>query len=237
MGGESAAKRRLKYYLWVADCLGSYFETRNGMLGSDYSSKFSPWLAHGCLSPRYVAAECVRYEAKRKKNKSTYWMVWELTVRDYTRYKCLKLGDRIFTGRFKHKDESQSGQGWVLPLGWRRPVHEQGALPFLAQMAEEMLARWKGGMTGVPLVDANMRELASTGFMSNRGRMNVASYLIKNLGLDWRLGADHFESLLLDYDICINWGNWMGMGTVGRRTFNMIKQANEYDPRGDYVRH
>ena len=95
-------------------------------------SQFSPWLAHGCLSPRYVAAECVRYEATRKKNKSTYWMVWELTVRDYTRYKCLKLGDRIFTGRFKHKEGS--GQGWVLPLGWRRPVHEQGALPFLAEV-------------------------------------------------------------------------------------------------------
>lgn len=235
VGGEGAAKRRLKYFLWVADCLGSYFETRNGMLGSDYSSKFSPWLAHGCLSARYVAAECVRYEAKRKKNKSTYWMIWELAVRDHTRFKCLKLGDRIFTGK-------SSWDRWVVPEGWRKQRGpEQGALPFMEQFkqesAEEQLQRWKEGRTGIPLVDANMRELAATGFMSNRGRMNVASFLIKYLALDWRLGADHFETLLLDYDICINWGNWMGMGTAGRRTFNMIKQANEFDPRGDYVRH
>ena len=71
-----------------------------------------------------------------------------------------------------------------------------------------MLQRWKEGTTGVPLVDANMRELAATGFMSNRGQQNVASYLALDLQLDWRDGADHFESLLLDYDVCSNWGNW-----------------------------
>eukprot|EP00962_Isochrysis_galbana_P023284 scaffold7011_cov112-Isochrysis_galbana.AAC.14 len=77
-GGETAALARLQHYLWDADCLKDYFETRNGMLGPDYSSKFAPWLAQGCLSPRMVAAECARYEVERVKNKSTYWLVFEL---------------------------------------------------------------------------------------------------------------------------------------------------------------
>ena len=66
----------------------------------------------------------------------------------------------------------------------------------------ETLRRWKSGTLGVPLVDANMRELLATGFMSNRGRQNVASYLALDLQLDWREGAEHFEDLLLDYDVC-----------------------------------
>lgn len=64
------------------------------------------------------------------------------------------------------------------------------------------------GRTGVPFVDANMRELLATGWMSNRGRQNVASFLVKDLHLDWRLGAEWFESLLIDHDVCSNYGNW-----------------------------
>lgn len=73
-------------------------------------------------------------------------------------------------------------------------------------LAPTPVCRWKEGRTGMPLVDANMRELAATGFMSNRGRQNVASYLVHDLGLDWRLGADWFEHTLIDYDVASNWG-------------------------------
>ena len=84
-GGEGAALARLKHYLWDSDSLGTYFETRNGMLGADYSSKFAPWLAHGCLSPRLVKQQCELYERQRVKNKSTYWLVFELIWCDHTR--------------------------------------------------------------------------------------------------------------------------------------------------------
>lgn len=70
-------------------------------------------------------------------------------------------------------------------------------------------------MTGYPLIDANMRELKQSGFMSNRGRQIVASFLVRDLGLDWRMGAEHFESYLLDYDPCSNWGNWNYSAGVG----------------------
>mmetsp|Transcript_86664 Transcript_86664/g.260171 ORF Transcript_86664/g.260171 Transcript_86664/m.260171 type:complete len:329 (+) Transcript_86664:30-1016(+) len=215
-GGEGAALARVKHYLWDSDSLGSYFETRNGMLGADYSSKFAPWLAHGCLSPRHVAYECARYEKERVQNKSTYWMVFELIWRDFYRFYSAKHGRALFM---------EGG-----PIGshqsWRSDL--------------ELLQRWKDGKLGVPLVDANMRELQATGFMSNRGRQNVASYLALDLQIDWRYGADHFESLLLDYDVCSNWGNWAAAaGLTGGRVnrFNIVKQSKDYDPDGAYVRH
>ena len=95
-GGETAALARVKHYLWDKDCLRVYFETRNGMIGADYSSKFSAWLAHGCLSPRYVHAEVKRYEKEREANKSTYWLIFELIWRDFFRFFCLKHGNNVF---------------------------------------------------------------------------------------------------------------------------------------------
>ena len=215
-GGETAALARLKHYLWDGDHLGTYFETRNGMLGADYSSKFAPWLALGCLSPRLIKQECERYERERVKNKSTYWLVFELIWRDFFRFYAAKHGDAIF----HLGGPARIRSAWV-----RNP---------------EVLQRWREGRTGVPLVDANMRELAATGFMSNRGRQNVASWLALDMSLDWRAGAAHFEELLLDYDVGSNWGNWASAaGATGGRVnrFNIVKQSHDYDPKGEYVRH
>merc|ERR1719284_1731760 len=92
-GGETAARQRLQGWMWDRDCLKDYFNTRNGMLGADYSTNFAPWLATGCLSPRRIYAECKRYESQRVENKSTYWVVFELIWRDFFRYMGLKVGD------------------------------------------------------------------------------------------------------------------------------------------------
>ncbi|WP_370576763.1 FAD-binding domain-containing protein [Pedobacter sp. N36a] len=91
------------------------------------------------------------------------------------------------------------------------------------------------GTTGVPFIDANMIELKLTGFMSNRGRQNVASYFCNDLCLDWRYGAAYFEQQLIDYDVCNNWGNWAYLAGVGNdprtnRYFNIDKQSATYDP-------
>lgn len=217
-GGEGAGLARLHDYFWEKDCLKVYKETRNGMVGADYSSKFSPWLALGCLSPRYIFEQVQAYEEKRVRNDSTYWLIFELLWRDYFRFICTKHGDRIFY---------PSGLQGVA-ISWKQdwPRFEL----------------WAQGKTGFPLVDANMRELAATGFMSNRGRQNVASFLTKNLGIDWRMGAEWFESLLIDYDVCSNYGNWnytagVGNDARGFRFFNILKQSKDYDPDGRYVKH
>lgn len=105
----------------------------------------------------------------------------------------------------------------------------------------EGLAAWKEGLTGYPIVDAGMRELAATGFMHNRARMIVASFLTKDLDVDWREGAAHFARLLLDGDVASNTGNWQwvagtGVDTRPGRIFNPTLQGRRYDPEGDYVR-
>jgi deoxyribodipyrimidine photo-lyase len=217
-GGETAGLARLHHYFWQQDHLKVYKETRNGMLGEDYSSKFSPWLALGCLSPRYIYWEVQKYETERLKNDSTYWLIFELLWRDYFRFICAKHGKKIFY---------RSGlQGVSIP--WKEDW--------------ERFHLWRDGKTGFPLVDANMQEIAATGFMSNRGRQNVASFLTKNLGINWQMGAEWFESLLIDYDVCSNWGNWnytagVGNDARGFRFFNITKQAKDYDPQGEYVKH
>ena len=217
-GGEGAALARVQHYLWDTDCLSTYFDTRNGLLGPDYSTKFAPWLAHGCLSPRHVFHECARYERERVANKSTYWVVFEMLWRDYFRFYAMQKGSTIF-----------------LPGG------AVGRVPkWRADPGGAAFRRWCDGTTGIPFVDANMREMVATGFMSNRGRQNVASFLCHDLALDWRLGADFFEQHLTDYDPASNWGNWMfAAGLAGGRVnrFNMLKQAKDYDADGAFVRH
>lgn len=217
-GGESAGLARLNEYFWEKDCLKSYKETRNGMLGADYSSKFSAWLANGSISPRTIYEEIERYETERVKNKSTYWLIFELLWRDYFRFMAKKYGHRIFRSEGIHEQK----------------VHYQND--------KELFAKWKDGSTGVPFIDANMREINGTGFMSNRGRQNVASFLVKDLKVNWTWGASYFETMLIDYDVCSNWGNWNYVAGVGNdprenRYFNIMSQAQRYDPRGEYVRH
>ncbi len=217
-GGETEGLNRLRHYTWELDRLKVYKQTRNGMLNPDDSSKLSPWLALGCLSPRWIHAEVQRYETERIKNDSTYWLIFELLWRDYFRWICVKHGERLFR---------VSGlRGLKLPWSQNR----------------QLFVQWQAGQTGYPLVDASMRELAATGYMSNRGRQNVASFLTKNLGINWQMGAEWFESQLIDYDVCSNWGNWnytagVGNDARGFRFFNIVKQSKDYDPQGDYIKH
>ena len=100
---------------------------------------------------------------------------------------------------------------------------------------------WVKGETGVPFIDANMRELQLTGFLSSRGRQNVASYLAHDLGIDWTWGAAYFESTLIDYDVCINWGNWNYAAGVGHdpeqgKKLDTAQQAEFFDPQKEYVK-
>ncbi|MCC6410181.1 MAG: DASH family cryptochrome [Saprospiraceae bacterium] len=217
-GGETAALQRLRYYLWDKDLISTYKETRNGLIGADYSTKFSPWLSMGCLSPKMVYHEIKRYERERVSNESTYWLFFELLWRDYFRLMGKKYGNNIF---LKNGPQQKS------------MAHLKND--------ETKFNLWKEGQTGVPFIDANMRELNATGFMSNRGRQNTASFLVKDLKVNWQMGAEYFESMLLDYDPCSNWGNWNYVAGVGSdpredRYFNILTQAKNYDPRGAYVR-
>ena len=213
-GGSDSAKERLDQYLWKSRKINYYKQTRNGLIGLDYSSKFSPWLANGSISAREIYWEIKEYEKDILKNQSTYWLVFELIWRDYFKYISLKYGNKIFKiGGILEKEYE-----------WSDDVR--------------IFKEWTEGRTVEPFVNANMIELNSTGWMSNRGRQNVASFLAKELKIDWRWGASYFESKLIDYDVHSNYGNWMYVSGVGNdprdRKFNIKFQAERYDPLNKY---
>ncbi len=217
-GGETEGLKRLHYYFWESSKVKTYKETRNELIGADYSSKFSPWLANGCLSPKQIYHELKKYEAAKRGNESTYWLFFELLWRDFFRFMGKKYGNKIF---------QKGGPRNNIQPRWRDDFR--------------LLQKWIDGQTGVPFIDANMLELKYTGFMSNRGRQNVASFLVKDLQVNWQMGAEYFESMLIDYDPCSNWGNWNYVAGVGSdpredRYFNILTQARRYDPNGDYVK-
>lgn len=193
-GGEEAAWLRLQKWMFDDDHLKDYRDIQNGMVGEGYSSKLSPWIARGCISVRRIRKEALRYEAERMiKNFSTYWLPNMLEWRDFMIYIARSQGDRIFK------------LGGI--IGDRSPWHG----------TKEDLQAWKDGRTGEELVDAGMKELLLTGYMSMRARHIVATYLIYDLGVDWRHGAAHFEEHLLDYDPALNWVMWMqAPGLLGR---------------------
>jgi deoxyribodipyrimidine photo-lyase len=216
-GGESGALERLEEYVWERDRLRSYKETRNGMLGPDYSSKFAAWLNAGCLSPRRVHEAVKTYERERVANDSTYWLLFELRWRDFYQFQFAKHGDQFFApGGIRERS-----------IDWNDD--------------DAVFDRWAAAETGIPFVDANMRELNLTGYMSNRGRQNAASLLANDLRIDWRRGAAHFETKLVDYDPCSNYGNWAyiaGTGNDSRnRAFDVLSQARRYDGDAAYVSH
>lgn len=216
IGGENAAREHLSRYLWQARAVTYYKDTRNRLMGDDVSSKLSPWLATGCLSVRRVADELSRFESEVVANESTYWLLLELRWREFFHWVLARHGVRLFarSGLLDRHD---------------RPAAVDAAV----------IDAWKTGHTGMPFVDANMRELAATGYMSNRGRQNVASYFARDLGQDWRWGAAWFEAQLIDYDVASNWGNWANIAGVGTdkrdRGFNVLAQALQYDSDAEYV--
>ncbi|KNF04081.1 hypothetical protein PSTG_02786 [Puccinia striiformis f. sp. tritici PST-78] len=244
-GGESEALRRLDDYFFQGDqpLVRSYKTTRNGLLGQAYSTKFSPFLALGCISPRKIIHSLWDHEAKFGANKDTYWVLFEILWRDYFIFISQKFGRTLFLikgfeGKLDPKGATQKVSYWK---PYKDEKMNQGQGKGKPTTINKNAIAWLKGKTGVPFIDANMIELRETGFMSNRGRQNVASFLAKDLELDWRIGAEWFESELLDYDPCSNYGNWQYVAGVGNdprtsRQFNPIKQAKDYDAQGDYVK-
>ena len=212
-GGELSALTHLDRY-FESRLPDTYKQTRNQLTGMDYSSKFSPWLAFGCCSARIIAQKLKNYESTYGANDGTYWLWFELLWRDYFRFLHFKYGSKLY-----------------------RP---QGLIDKdLNSFDEKKFQQWSSGYTGEDFIDAGMRELQQTGFLSNRMRQVVASYWIYDMKGDWRAGAAWFESQLVDYDVYSNQGNWLyiaGRGTDprGGRPFNVKKQAQDHDPDGAY---
>jgi len=192
---------------WLADGIGAYGERRDD-LAADATSRLSAHLHLGCVAPLEVVerAEAAPGGA------------------DFVRQLCWRdFNHQLLAAR---PDASVAD---LRPRGDRWRSDSAG------------LAAWAEGRTGYPLVDAGMRQLRAEGFMHNRARLVTASFLVKHMYVDWRLGAAHFESLLVDGDLANNRLNWQwvagtGADTRPNRVFNPTRQAQRYDPNGEYVR-
>lgn len=242
-GGESEALDRLEH-LVTSGSITSYHSTRNGMVGEDFSTKLSAYLALGCITARQIHSSLLAFEngtnpdyesiegyGKGETQKGgTYSIRFELLWRDYMRLCTRKFGPKLFNvSGFKAADDGR----------WRTPAHPRGTA---AEEIKDQIERFLNGTTGMGLIDASARELYHTGYTSNRARQNVASFLAKHLKLDWRIGAEWYESMLIDYDLSSNWGNWQYLAGVGNdprgeaRIFNPVKQSFDYDVNGEYVK-
>ncbi|HVF77416.1 MAG TPA: deoxyribodipyrimidine photo-lyase [Solirubrobacteraceae bacterium] len=198
---------------WLDGPIDHYAERHNAIARAG-TSGLSPYLRWGCLSP----AECEARAARRGGAGAEAW-IRQLCWRDfYAHVLLLNPGNARLEYQPRYRD-----------LEWNDD--------------HDALVAWREGRTGYPLVDAGMRQLARTGWMHNRARLVVGSFLTKDLHLDWRLGERHFEALLLDGEPAQNNGNWQWVTSVGvdpapyfRRIFNPVLQQQKFDPGGDYVR-
>mgnify|MGYP001183267352 CR=1 FL=1 len=213
-GGEENAQHFVKNY-FKSNLAQTYKKTRNNLMGINFSTKFSPWLALGFISARQIYKKLKQHESQYSSNDSTYWIFFELLWRDYFRFLFCKYGVKFFY---------KNGLG----VNTIKIEHHP-----------DNFSAWRSGNTKSSFINAGMNELKETGFLSNRMRQIVASYLVNELSCDWRSGASWFEAQLLDYDVHSNYGNWAyiaGCGTDprGGRFFNIEKQRITHDPEGKY---
>ena len=213
-GGESQALEEFKDYISSNRPL-QYNQTRDRLIWEKAGSGLSPWLANGSLSPRLLNAELARLQEKHPDQAGEIQPFREQLIwRDYFRFLFLRYGSKLFTTHGLRKTTPQMYND------------------------REAFDQWTQGRTGEPIIDALMRQLKETGYISNRGRMLVSFYLAKEMKVNWQWGAAWFESTLADYDVCSNYGNWgyqSGRGTDSRvnRRFNLKKQTEKFDPEGE----
>ncbi len=218
--GEQHALTRLRSFLHGP--IHRYSEGRN-LPGVDGSSKLSPHFRFGTLSPRMAVHEALNSLSQPGRVSRTDVLTWidELIWREFFQ-QVLASFPRVAEGPFRNVPVPAS----------REPSPERDAL----------FQAWCNGQTGYPIVDAGMRQLNQTGWMHNRVRMIVASFLIKDLRIDWQSGERYFMRQLLDADVAANNGNWQWCASTGTdamrgyRIFNPALQSKKFDPDGTYIR-
>jgi len=209
--GEEAAHEALDDF--ASGPLAHYDTGRNDMAAEE-SSRLSPYLRHGVLSPRQIWHHCKN--KGEPADRETF--LSELGWRDFSWY-TLFHNPELPQRNLKKQFDS---------LDWRK--------------SRKDLQAWQKGKTGIPVVDAGMRQLWETGWMHNRARMIVASFLAKHLLIDWRQGEAWFWDTLIDADPASNAVNWQWVAGTGIeaspffRIFNPLRQSDKFDPKGDYIR-
>jgi len=214
VGGEKTAQLRLEYLL--RDDLTSYTDEHKLL---DHSSLISPWISSGCISPKRVYANLqAKISQDRNCCASAEIIKQGLLRRDFLRLMGKKHTNKIF-----------------LRGGIRSEINHA------LKDDRTALNKWIEGRTAKPLINAFMKELSATGYLSTKGRQISAIYLVHAMGVNWQMGASYFESVLIDYDPCSNYGNWNRVADVDlddRKLthYNLAAQVRKYDPEAEYIR-
>lgn len=214
--GESAAHDQLERFL---DENGGAYKEQRDLPALDGTSQLSPYLANGVLSGRQCLAAAQQVQRKGGNQEGVATWINEIAWRDFY-INILYHYPRVSMHR-AYKPETEA-------LQWNDPG--------------ENFEAWKSGNTGIPLVDAAMRQLNQTGWMHNRLRMVTAMFLTKNLFIDWRLGEAYFMSRLVDGFLASNNGGWQWSASTGTdaapyfRVFNPVTQSERFDPTGEFIR-
>jgi deoxyribodipyrimidine photo-lyase len=221
-GGEDSAQDRLHDFFVKKNGLQlvAKLEDYSGVM--DSSTKLSPWISTGCLSARQVYWE--GYQSEKVDTQVANLWLKRFLWRDFLYLLCIHEGSTVFRDRTINQDAPEF------------PLHQTKANTY-EFVRIEALKSWLEGRTGYPYIDAHIKELKTTGYISFRGRLNVSSFLVHQLDGDWQLGAEFFEHYLIDHDPVINWGYWyyfFSKQLAEKR--DTIAEANKYDPEGFYVK-
>lgn len=217
-GGEDIGLEVLDRFFWKDHHALNYKKTKNNLYGEDISTCFSPWLSIGCISPKLIYRELCHFEEEIGKNDSTYQIYYSLLLRDYFRLIAKKYGNRIF--QFN---------------GIRKADILEELTDDVEKFRQVQYAR-----TGIPIIDAIVRELNATGFLSSRARTILAGFIVYDLKINWLIGAEFFESKLIDYDTASNYGNWQHLTGIGadnkhEKHINVISQSKKFDVNAEYI--
>ena len=232
-GGEVAGLAALRSFVWESEDVRRYVGSSDSMSPGkrnalNSTSRLSAYLAHGCLSARKVYAEVRAFERRRVRNRSTYWVYHELVMRDFLYFSCVRWGDALF---------ARAGPLGAHKHAWRDPSS--------SAEARSLFERWTLGCTGYPFVDAGMRQLRAQGTMPHLLRQLCAAFLVRDLRIDWRWGAEWFEATLLDYTPDANWGNWgyrvvpvdqlQPLATAHLTSLEILSWPIVHDPHLEYI--
>lgn len=220
IAGCHKGQAHLKWY-FDSELPQSYKQTRNAIDDWDSSTKLSPWLAFGSLSVREVFQALRRHEDQYGASDSSQWIKFELLWREYFHWQMLHAGSSMFAADGVNGERGKE---------WENPATNQ----------HRDFRLWSYGQTPYPIVNAIMRQLNRTGYISNRARQIAASCWVNEYKGDWRWGAAHFQQQLIDFDVAVNWGNWqyiagVGFDSKGGRHFDLGKQTRLFDPLGHYI--
>jgi len=216
-GGESIGYQKIDdfihYNLKTSTPNNNWEEMRNSQ-----TTHLAPYISAGCISVRSLYSALDEYSEHNKYKKRVKCLIHGLIRRDFYRLMAKKNRNQIF-----HKSGISHKANNLLTDNM------------------ELFEIWKEAKTGVPLLDAFMRELNKTGYLSPEGRFFVASFLVEELKVNWQIGAEYFESILVDYDPSSNWVNWNHIGGVSLdskedRYCNIVTRARKIDPHGDFIR-